>query len=209
MGEAFVMHRVGGDHIKRAAQIVIQQPENAVDHIIDMDPGQILSSAADRAAEAEAEHGQHFRQHAAFRGKDHAGAQQADAGLVAQRAAGNLLPASAELMGKLIVRRLLFGHDYLTEIAVVARCRSGDQHRGRRSASLDQIHQLLGDLPAAVAQARFLRLAPAFVGNRLARQINYRVDVVEIVAIVKSFAEGHTIPQRAACPLRAAGNHRY
>lgn len=40
MGELFVMHRVGRNHIERTAQIVIQQPQNAVNHIVDMDPGQ-------------------------------------------------------------------------------------------------------------------------------------------------------------------------
>ncbi len=48
MGELLVMHRVGRNHIERTAQIVIQQPQNAVNHIVDMDPGQVLSAIADR-----------------------------------------------------------------------------------------------------------------------------------------------------------------
>ena len=47
MGELLVMHRVGRNHIERTAQIVIQQPQNAVNHIVDMDPA-VLSAIADR-----------------------------------------------------------------------------------------------------------------------------------------------------------------
>lgn len=34
MGKLFIAYRVGRNHIKWPAQLVIQQPENAVDHII-------------------------------------------------------------------------------------------------------------------------------------------------------------------------------
>ncbi len=83
MGELLVMHRVGRNHIERTAQIVIQQPQNAVNHIVDMDPGQVLSAVADRPAEAELKGGCHFAENTAPRSQYHAGAQQADAGALA------------------------------------------------------------------------------------------------------------------------------
>lgn len=50
MGKLFIAHRVGRNHIKWPAQLVIQQPENAVDHIINMNPGQILPTGTNRPA---------------------------------------------------------------------------------------------------------------------------------------------------------------
>ncbi|MNR21615.1 hypothetical protein D3C85_1385260 [compost metagenome] len=57
MGELLVTHRIGRNHIERAAQIVIQQPENTVDHIVDMYPRQILTATAHRAAQSEFKNG--------------------------------------------------------------------------------------------------------------------------------------------------------
>ncbi len=72
MGELLVMHRVGRNHIERTAQIVIQQPQNAINHIVDMDPGQVLSAIADRPAEAELKGGCHFAENTAPRSQYHA-----------------------------------------------------------------------------------------------------------------------------------------
>ena len=120
MSELLVTNRVRGNHIKRPAQVVIKQPQYTVDHIVDVDPGQILSAAADRAAEAKLKGGRHFGQNAASRRQHHPGTQQAYAGAIALRFAGNLLPAGAKLVGKLIMRRLFFGDDNFAEIAIIA-----------------------------------------------------------------------------------------
>ncbi len=141
MGELLVMHRVGRNHIERTAQIVIQQPQNAVNHIVDMDPGQVLSAIADRPAEAELKGGCHFAENTAPRGaRYHAGAQRADAGALALRFAGNLLPAGAR---SLWVNSLCGGSSSVTttspEVAIVADGRPADQHtEGRGVAGVDQ-----------------------------------------------------------------------
>ncbi len=64
-------------------------------------------------------------------GENDAGTQQAHAGIIALGSTGNTFPLGAELMGKLVVRRLFFGHDHLTEIAVIAYRRTGNQYRWR------------------------------------------------------------------------------
>ncbi len=124
MGKLFISHRVGRNHIKRPAQIVIQQPENTVDHIVDMDPRQILTAIADRPAETQLKDRQHLPQNPAFRCQHYAGAQQANAGAIALRAAGNLFPAGAQFVGELIMWRLFFGDNDFAEITVLTRRRS-------------------------------------------------------------------------------------
>ncbi|MNH41368.1 hypothetical protein D3C79_1028570 [compost metagenome] len=77
-----------------------------------MDPRQILAAGPHGAAEPQLKYRQHLRQNTAFGCQHHAGAQQAHAGVIALRATGDLLPAGAQLMGKLVVRRLLFGYHH-------------------------------------------------------------------------------------------------
>jgi hypothetical protein len=116
VGELLVAHRVR-ETILNGPQVVIQQPENAVDHVVDVDPRQILPSATDRAAEAKPRPAS-FWPESRPRRQHHAGTQQADAGAIALRFAGDLLPAGAKLVGKLVVRRLFFGHHDFTEVAI-------------------------------------------------------------------------------------------
>ncbi|CCJ85346.1 hypothetical protein BN133_1723 [Cronobacter dublinensis 582] len=191
VGETLVARRVGRHHVKRPAQIVIQQPEDSVHHVIDMDPGEILAAIADRAAQPEAKQRQQFRHHAAIGRQHRAGAQQADAGALALRAFGNLFPAGAELMGEFTVRGLVLGHHHLAEIAVIAHRRAGEKHRRRFAARCHQRHQLLGYLPAALAQALFLRRRPALVGDGLARQVDDRVEGVEIAEVIQPRCQRH------------------
>ncbi len=133
MGELLVMHRVGRNHIERTAQIVIQQPQNAVNHIVDMDPvpyclplpigpprpslkaGVILPRIPPRGASTTPVRSRQTRVRS----------------LCASQAICS--PAGAQLMGKLIVRWLFFGHHHLAEVAIVADGRPADQHGGRGS----------------------------------------------------------------------------
>ena len=97
------MHRVGSDHVERAGQSgVIQQINNAVDHVFEMDPRQVLAAVADRAAQPEAERRQHFSQRATLWRQHHAGAQQADAGCAALRLQRQRFPALAQLVGEFV-----------------------------------------------------------------------------------------------------------
>ena len=114
MGKLLITHRVRRDHIERATQIVIQQPDDRIDHIINMDPGQILTSVTDGAAQTKAKRRNHFSEDTARRCQYDTGTQQAYARVIALRAAGNLLPPGAELMGKFIVRRFFFRDDDFT-----------------------------------------------------------------------------------------------
>ncbi|CNU70282.1 Uncharacterised protein [Salmonella enterica subsp. enterica serovar Bovismorbificans] len=132
-----IMDGIRRDHIEGTAKIVIQQPQDAVDHIVDVNPGQILPTITHRTAESEAKRRNHFPQNPALRRQDNAGTQQADAGLVALRTTGNLFPAGAKLMRKFVVRRLIFSDDNVAQIAVIARGGAGYQHRGRRSAGMN------------------------------------------------------------------------
>src|SRR5690606_11699808 len=102
VSKLFITYGVRGYHVKWPAQVVIQQPENAVDHIVDMDPRQILTTVADGPAKPHFKRRQHFTENTALRRKYHAGAQQADADTIALRRAGDALPLGAEFMGKLV-----------------------------------------------------------------------------------------------------------
>lgn len=130
------MDGIRRDHIEGTAKIVIQQPQDAVDHIVDVNPGQILPTITHRTAESEAKRRNHFPKIPPC-GADNAGTQQADAGLVALRTTGNLFPAGAKFMRKFVVRRFVFSDDNVTQIAVIARGGAGYQHRGRRCAGMN------------------------------------------------------------------------
>ena len=190
VGELLVAHRVRGNHIKRPPQVVIQQPEDTVDHVVDMDPRQILPSATDRAAEAKFKSWRHFGQNAAARRQHHAGTQQADAGAIALRFTGDLLPAGAKLMGKLVMRRLFFGNHDFTEVAIVTGGGTAYQHRGRRIAGVEELDQLLRDIPAAVAETLFLLRRPALIGDRLTGQINDGINAVEVRLMLEIAPQG-------------------
>lgn len=144
-----------------------------------MNPRQILPAVADRAAKSQAERRQHLRQRAAVRGQHHTGAQQAHPRAVTLRPQRQRFPTLTEPVSEFVVRRFLFGHHRLILIAVIAHRRTGNQHRRRPFADVDQRRQPFGQIPAAVAQARLLRFAPAFIGDRFAGQINDRVNAVE------------------------------
>ncbi|MNL68832.1 hypothetical protein D3C87_1936120 [compost metagenome] len=82
-------------------------------------------------------------------------------------------------MGELVMRRFVFGDHRLALIAVITGRGTGNQHAGRVAAGVNQFHQLLGQIPTAVAQAFFLRLTPALVGDRLAGQVDHGVKAIE------------------------------
>ena len=173
-----------------------------------MDPGQVLSAVADRPAEAELKGGCHFAENTAPRSQYHAGAQQADAGALALRFAGNLFPAGAQLMGKLIVRWLFFGHHHLAEVAIVADGRPADQHGGRGVAGVDQAHQPLREIPAAMAQALFLLGRPAFISDGFTRQIDDGINVIEVVMALEIAPQGDARIETGAGGIRMSRGDR-
>ncbi|MNC60365.1 hypothetical protein D3C75_1102370 [compost metagenome] len=82
-------------------------------------------------------------------------------------------------MGEFVMRGFVFGDHRLALIAIIAGCGTGNQHAGRSAAGINQFDQLFGQIPAAVAQAFFLRFAPALVGDRLTGQVDYGVKIVQ------------------------------
>ena len=107
------------------------------------------------------------------------------------------------------VRGLVLGHHYLAEIAVIAHRGAGEKHRRRFAARCHQRHQLLGYLPAALAQALFLRRRPALVGDGLARQVDDRVEGVEIAEVIQPRRQRHGSVEPRAGVVRIAGDDRH
>ena len=209
MGKLFIAHRIRRHHIERAAQVVIQQPENAVHHIVDVDPGQVLTPATHRPAEPQAKQRHDFPQHAAFRGKDRAGTQQTNPGFIALRLACDLLPFRAQLMGELVMRRLILGDHHLAKIAVIARRRAGNQHRRRVITGFNQRDEALGYLPAALAQPLFLRRRPAFVCDGFAGKVDHGVEGVKILCVGQAFPDVDALVEPRARFVRIARHHRH
>lgn len=131
-----IMDGIRRDHIEGTAKIVIQQPQDAVDHIVDVNPARYCRPLPTGPPSPRRNGGTIFPE-SALRRRDNAGTQQADAGLVALRTTGNLFPAGAKFMRKFVVRRLIFSDDNIAQIAVIARGGAGYQHRGRRSAGMN------------------------------------------------------------------------
>ncbi len=70
-------------HIERTAKIVIQQPQDAADHIVDVNPARYCRPLPTGPLSPEAKRREPFSQNPALRRRDNAGTQQADAGSVA------------------------------------------------------------------------------------------------------------------------------
>ncbi len=73
-----------------------------------------------------------------------------------------------------------------------------------RIAGVEQIHQLLSDIPAAVTQALLLLCRPAFVGDRFARQIDDGINIIEVMMAFETAPQGDAGIQPGLRFFRAA-----
>ena len=97
------------------------------------------------------------------------------------------LPLLAELVGELVVgRAALLVEGFGALPAIPADGGGINQHLGRCTGEFDEIHQLLGQQPAAIAEQLFARIAPASGGDGLTRQIDHCIHVIEVIEPVQA-----------------------
>ena len=147
------------------------------DEIVALDPRHPLPARAERAAEAEFERRQHPRDEAALGAEHEADAQAAPPSpraLRPRRAAFSQASQSSWL--KQACDLAEFGQRLILPEPVPADRRAGDQHRRLALEPRDQAHDIAGHVDARLEDLAALGLGPQPVADRLAREIDDRID---------------------------------
>ena len=130
--------------------------------------------------------------------------------MLAAGLAGQGFPLLTELMGEFVVRGLALLVQRRIALAAIPADGGGvDQHPGRGVGELDEIDQLLGQQPAAVAELLLAPLAPAAGGDGFSRQVDDRIHVVEVVEPVQGIDQLDVVAEQIVGAAALAGQHQH
>ena len=189
---------------------MLEQEQHGPHQILHMDPAHRLGARAHGAAEPQPIGGQHPGQGAAIGAEHQADAHYADPGLGAAGLQGQLLPPLAEPVGELVVRVVAALVQRLIPLAAIPADGGGvQQQSGGRAGELDEIDQLLGQQPAAVAQQLLAGFAPAASGDGLPGQVDDDVHVVEVVQPVQIVEQSDVMAKQLIGPATLTGQHHH
>ena len=146
-------------------------------HVVQRDPGHPLPAGADRAAEPVLELRQQPRQHAAFGAEHEADAQPHHAHAEPLGLHRGALPVGADALSERGPPARRLGQALVVALAVPADRRGAHQHGGLDLQPPDQAHDIAGHAQARGEDAVALGDGPQAVCDRLAREVDDRVDV--------------------------------
>ena len=189
---------------------MLEEKQHGPHQILHVDPAHHLGARAHGAAEPQPIGGQHPGQGAPIGAEHQADAHYADPGLGAAGLQGQLLPPLAEAVGELVVGMVAALVQGLIPLAAIPADGGGvQQQSGGRAGELDQIHQLFGQQPAAVAQQLLAGFAPAATGDGLPGQVDDDVHIVEVVQPVQVVQQSDIMAKQLIGPAALAGQHHH
>ncbi len=192
------------------ALAVLDEKQHGAHQVLHVDPAHHLRPRAHGAAETEAVGGQHPGQGAPFHAEHQADAQDADPGLGRTGLQGQLLPLLTEAVGELVVGGLALLVQRGVVLAPIPADGGGiEQQFGGRAGELDEIDQLLGQQPAAVAQQLLAGVVPAPGGDGFTRQVDDDVHVVEMIQPVQTVEQGDVVAEQLIGCAALAGQYHH